>query len=159
MYLESTIPIKSNSISVYIARRLGEEVQLLLVNRLNAAEDDWGIIHTDVKPMEMCWQAALSQVRLDTSLVPDSVYSVDKVEISYDVKTHAVMLAPTFLAMFDHGQEVTPLDPDIRVMWLSVDQAMRNLPLASQREMVKMLHENYFLKEPCSKLKVYPTRF
>ena len=159
MYQESTIPIKSNSISVYIARKVGDRMQLLLVNRLDATEDDWGVIYTDVKPMEMCWQAALNQVRLDTSLVPDSVYSVDKVEMFYDVKTHAVMLAPTFLALFDHGQEVAPLDPDIRVMWLDIEEAIQNLPLASQREMVKMLHENYFLKEPCSKLKVYPTRF
>lgn len=156
---DSTIPIKSNSISVYICRRVENRMQILLLDRDTGSEDNWGITFAQVKPMEMCWQAALNEVRTDTGAVPDRIYSVDHVETFYDVKLHAVMLSPVFVAFFDHGQDTKPILPNVKSMWLDASESMVYLALAHQRDIVKMINKEFFAREPSEDLKVYPTRF
>jgi len=134
-------------------------MELLLVKRESEKEEDWSIIQSDVKPMELCWQSALYQVRLDTSEVPDRVYSVNHVLTYYDVKTHSLMISPVFLAIFDHDQETKPMDPDVETNWVDAYHAEKYLPIVSQREMVVTLYNEFFAKEPAESLKVYPTRF
>ena len=156
---DSTIPIKSNSISVYICRKKGDRMELLLLNRNSGQSKEWGVTLASVKPMEMCWQAALNEVRADTSAVPDRMYSVDMVETFYDVRTHAVMLAPVFVAFFDHEVETKPMLPDVNSMWLDAYEAEQHLSLSHQREVLKTIYHEFFAKQPSESLKVYPTRF
>jgi hypothetical protein len=138
---------------------MGERMQILLMNREGSERNDWEITFADVKPSELCWQAALNEVRMDTSYVPDRVYSVDKVEVYYDVKTHAVMLAPVFVAFFDFEQDTKPMLPDVNSMWIDAYEAEKHLPLVTQRDMVKLIYHEFFTKNPADSLKVYPTRF
>ena len=155
---DSTIPIKSNSISVYICRAQADRLEILLLNQ-DEGSDNWGINYADVKPMEMCWQAALNEVRTCTSDVPDRVYSVDMIETFYDTTSHAIMLAPVFVAFFDSDRATKPMLPSVSSMWIDAYEAEKYLPSLYQGEVLKMIYHEYFMKEPADKFKVYPTRF
>jgi len=155
----STIPLASNSISVYICRRVDNRMQILLLNRDPEGKDKWEVTFADVKQMEMCWQAALNEVRTDTSAIPDRIYSVDFVETFYDVKSHCIKLSPVFVAFFDHGQETVPMIPSVQSMWVDAAECQVYLDLGHQREIVAMIYKEFFAREPSEDLKVYPTRF
>ena len=134
-------------------------MELLLMNREDKDPNDWEVTFANVKPMEMCWQAALNEVRKDTSAVPDRIYSVDIVETFYDVVTHAIMLAPVFVAFFDFEQDTKPMMSGVGSMWLDAYEAEKHLPLSHQKQVLTTIYHEYFAKEPPEKLKVYPTRF
>ena len=157
---DSTIPIKANSISVYICRRVEDRMQILLMKREDSSHpDQWGVTQADVKPMEMCWQAALNEVRLDTSHVPDSIYSVDMVEQVYNTKAHCIMLSPVFVTFFDHSQDTVPMLPGVSSTWVDAYEAEKMLTLMHQSEALKIIYHEFFSKKPDESLKVYPTRF
>ena len=134
-------------------------MELLIMNRDPGKPDDWGVCQAIVKPMEMGWQAALNEVRVDTSAVPDRVYSVDMVETFYDVKGHCINLTPVFVAFFDYEQETRPMLPDVSSMWIDAYEAEKHLPLVRQREVLKVIYHDYFVREPSEELKVYPSRY
>lgn len=160
MQHDSTIPIKANSISVYICRRVEDRMQLLLLKRDDTkSEEEWSITTANVKQMEMCWQAALNEVRTDTSHVPDRIYSMDMIQQMYDTRSHSIKLMPVFVAFFDHQQETRPMLPNVNSTWVDAYDAEQMLPFMSQREILKMIYHEFFAKEPHESLKVYPTRF
>ena len=159
MHNDSTILIKSNSISVYICRSKNDRMEILLLNREESANDEWEVTCANVKPMEMCWQAALNEVRTVTSAVPDRIYSVDMVSTFYDVKTHTIMMEPVFLAFFDYEQDTMPMLPGVGSMWVDAYDAEQHLTLSHEREVLKLIFHEFFTKTPAESQKVYPTRF
>lgn len=157
MISDSTIPMRANSILVYICRECNGELEVLLVSDESLL--DWRVTATNVKQMELCWQAALSEVRKDTSDVPDRVYSVNKVETSYCVLSHAVLLSPIFVAFFDHDQLTTPMLPGFRTMWVKFKDADFYLDKPNQKETLTLIREEFHEKEAPESLKVYPNKF
>lgn len=157
MKTDSTIPIRSNYIRVYICREHAGELEMLLISKDSLL--DWSVSHVNVKYSELCWQAALAEVRRDTGNIPDRIYSVNKVETTFCVVTHSILLSPVFVAFFDHGQETTPMIQEVTTMWVKVKDATFYLEDSNHKEALTVLREEFYLKEPSEKLKVYPAKF
>ena len=157
MSQDSIIPVKANNICVYICRRVEDRLEVLLVNgKTSSGLKIWAVNYTVVKGSQMCWETALDEVRIKTSHVPDRLYSLDKVEQNYDPKANCIQLAPLMVAFFDNGQETKPVFSNMETSWVDAYEAEKLLPLPRQREALKMIYHEYFLKEPSILMKLYP---
>lgn len=157
MNTDSTIPLRSNSIRVYICREHAGELEVLLVCKGNLME--WGVCRANVKYSELCWQAAIAEVRRDTGNIPDRIYSLNNVETVYCVETHSILLSPIFLAFFDVNKETVSIIEGVTSMWVKEKDASIYLDNPNHKKILKLIREEFYLKEPSEALKVYPRKF
>jgi len=101
------VPIISHSISVATLRRHNGITQTLLLRRTGKSiPGAWAQIAGGIEPGERAWQAAVREMREETGLAPDRVYSADYCEQFYAVEKETIILAPVFVAFIDTDQPI-----------------------------------------------------
>lgn len=161
MQHDSTIAIKSNSLTIFICRKINvEQFQVLLMQREESINSEsWEVSSTQVKPAEIPWQAALNEIRKETSHVPDRIYVLDKIRQRYDTQSHSIQLSPIFVAFFDHDQLTKPLLPGVSSTWVNSTEAKTLLVSPELADIVDQITRDLIFNEPNPQKKVYPTRF
>lgn len=143
-------------VSVYVLHKTDNDCRYLLIRRSgNYLPNTWQMVTGGIDPGETAWQAALREVKEETSLVPDSLYEADAVETFYMLATDKVAFVPVFVAFVDGVKEVqlSPKEHD-DFEWLPVDLAALRLVWSEQRRIIREVHERFVLNTPHPLLKI-----
>ncbi len=135
--------IISDSVDVYLFRRVNARVQFLVLLRRPeiALGNTWHSVHSKVGEGETAYKAALRELRQTTGIVPHRFYSADLISQFYDHFSDTINLTPVFAALVE-GPGPVILSPDYGdFAWCELDEAVARLLSSAQRWAVRHIHD------------------
>lgn len=124
----------------------------LLIRRCSEyLKGTWQMISGGIDQEEKAWDAALREIKEETGLVPQRLYSADVVETFYMKSLDKIILIPVFVAFVQTPNEIalSPTEHDA-YEWLEYEQAKERLIWSEQKRVLSHIHENFVLQTPLS---------
>ena len=139
-------------ISVVVIRGSGMASEVLLLRRTHPPVGAWCQIAGKIEEHETAWQAALREMREETSLIPDALYSADTLEQFYEAEHDAITVAPVFVAKVDHAAQVTLNEEHDDFRWLPFDGAIDLVSFGGQRRILRDIQAEFVDRPPSEHL-------
>jgi dATP pyrophosphohydrolase len=154
--IRQEIPIRSFSISAYVVSvRDGRGRYLILRRSSRYLHGTWQQISGRVEAGETGWQAALREIREETGLVPDRLYSADQTEIFYETGQNCINLVPVFVGLVDREVQVVLAEAEHDAyQWIGADEASAFLPFRVQRAAIAEIEERFVRNPPSELLRI-----
>ncbi|MFA5393449.1 MAG: NUDIX domain-containing protein [Candidatus Ratteibacteria bacterium] len=155
MDIREETPIKSFSITAYICRIENGRGKYLLLKRCTSyLEGTWQMVSGRLEKGEKAWEAALREIREETGLIPDRLYSTGEVEVFYEVNQNCINIVPVFVAFIDSDQEVKISAEHSDYNWTTVDEASKRLGFEQQKRMTKKIEDIFVCQKPNEFLRI-----
>ena len=144
--------IKIRVIDCHIAYYHNNDWLFLLLKRSNDKiypgiwQGVTGKIDNDEEP----YKAALRELKEETNLTPQKMWTIDKVNLFYDAKKNIMNLIPVFGVIVD-TQKVVLSNEHIEYKWYNIDEAVKLLTWNQQKKGLQIFYE--MLKENKDRLK------
>jgi dATP pyrophosphohydrolase len=142
------IPIRSFAVSVVVLRKEGDEAQILLLRRTGTLLGEWCQVAGKIEAGETAWQAAIREVQEETGLSPEKLYSADICEQFYEADLDAISMLPVFVAVCGAEDDVALNAEHSEARWVSFAEALRMVPFAGQRNVLRHIQTEFVLREP-----------
>jgi dihydroneopterin triphosphate diphosphatase len=142
-------PVRCDAISAVLCRREGGEMRVLMLRRASKKlHGVWSQVSGGMEEGETVTQTALREIREETELVPDRLYSADICEQFYDPGRECINVFPVFVAFIDSEQEVVLNHEHSEFEWVSVDEAVTRVPFPGQRALLRHVEREFIQREP-----------
>ena len=144
--------IKIRVIDCHIAYYHNNDWLFLLLKRSNDKiypgiwQGVTGKIDNDEEP----YRAALRELKEETNLTPQKMWTIDKVNLFYDAKKNIMNLIPVFGVIVD-TQKVILSNEHVEYKWYNIDEAIKLLTWNQQKKGLQIFYE--MLKENKERLK------
>ncbi len=144
--------IKIRVIDCHIAYYHNNDWLFLLLKRSNEKiypgiwQGVTGKIDNDEEP----YRAALRELKEETNLTPQKMWTIDKVNLFYDAKKNIMNLIPVFGVIVD-TQKVILSNEHVEYKWYNIDEAIKLLTWNQQKKGLQIFYE--MLKENKERLK------
>ena len=148
------LPVSSHSVSVFLLRPDGQETQVLLMRRMGTLEGLWCQVAGGIEPGEKAWQTALREVREETGIQLDELWSADVLEQFYEPERECIALVPVFVGLVPAGTQVVLNDEHDAYQWVSFAEASELLSFSGQREVLSAVKREFVDKAPNPYLKI-----
>ncbi|OCP07172.1 MULTISPECIES: NUDIX domain-containing protein [unclassified Ensifer] len=142
------IPIRSFAVSVVVLRSAGSGWEVLLLRRTGTLAGTWCQVAGAIEANETAWQAGLREVEEETGLRLDRFYSADICEQFYEADRDAISLLPVFVGYATANATVRLNAEHSDFRWMSFDEAIRMVPFAGQRKVLKHIRDEFIDNEP-----------
>ena len=146
--------IISDSVDVYLFRRINGRVQFLLLLRRPevALGGTWHAVHGKVDEGETAYTAAKRQMRETTGVAPRRFYSADLVSQFYDHFSDTVSLTPVFAAQVEGPGPVILARDFSDFAWCDLEEAVARLFSTGQRWAVRHIYDAIAMGGPEAEL-------
>ncbi|MEF2071953.1 NUDIX hydrolase [Consotaella aegiceratis] len=141
-----------------VLRRLASTTQVLLLCRTRSLAGEWCQVAGGIEMGEAAWQTALREIKEETALSVDTLYSADICEQFYEPDRDSITLVPVFVAFVGADEVVTLNDEHSDFRWVSFDEAERMVPFPGQRHVLAHIRREFVEREPHPLLRIEPTR-
>lgn len=148
------LPIKSFSVSIFLLRGNGNDVQVLLMRRTGYLTGLWCQVAGGIEPGETAWQTALREVREETGIVLTNIWSADICEQFYEAPKECLTLVPVFVGFVPNDTEVALNDEHDAYEWLDFDAAQARLSFPGQRKALAAVWEEFVDRQPNPHLQI-----
>ena len=149
------IPVRSFLVYCYVCKMEKGTGKFLLLKRDSEYLDNtWQPTTGRIEPNETAWQTALREVKEETNLIPDRLYSANRVEQFYEPSQNCICVAPIFVAFIDSEQPVKLSTEHSDFQWVATDEAYNLLTFPQQRDTLKYIETEFIQKDPIDFLKV-----
>lgn len=150
------LPVHCSMVSIVVLRGHRRATRMLLLRRTGRyMHGAWTYVAGHLERGETGWQAALRELREETGLRPEALYSADACESFYDPRHDCVAVVPAFVARIGAGQTVRLNGEHDASAWLSRRAAQRRLPFPGQRLLVSQVWETFVHAEPPPALRIH----
>ncbi|TNC50770.1 NUDIX domain-containing protein [Rubellimicrobium rubrum] len=150
----SEIPVRCRAVSVVALRRKAGRNEVLLLRRTGSLRGEWCQIAGGIENGETAWQTALREMREETGLVPQALYSADICEQFYEADQNSISLLPVFLAMVAADQLVALNHEHSEFRWLEFDAAVALVPFSGQRSVLRHIERDFANGTPSEHLRI-----
>ncbi|SLN27511.1 8-oxo-dGTP diphosphatase [Roseovarius albus] len=141
------IPIRAFMVSLVALRRTAARVEVLLLKRNETLVGEWCQIAGSIEEGETAWQAAVRELREETGLEAQALYSADICEQFYETDRNAITMAPVFVAFIDEGDAVVLNQEHSESRWVPFDKARDMVPFAGHRNVLRHVEEEFIVRE------------
>ena len=155
MYKE--LPVRCYGVAAVELRKTGRKHQVLLLRRATTLKGHWCQVSGGIEPGETAWQAALREIREETDLIPNKLYSADVSEQFYEIDKDAIWIAPVFVAFVSDCAKVTTNDEHSEFKWVSFAQAKSMVPFPGQKNILHSIFENFVRQPPLEVMRIKTT--
>jgi dihydroneopterin triphosphate diphosphatase len=134
--------IVSNLIEAHIFRITDTEIEFLLLKRAEGEKYPgvWQMVTGSIEN-EKAFETALREIKEETSLIPDKLWVVPKVNMFYSSEQDYVCLVPVFAAMVSESSEVIISEEHSEYKWVGKLEAQSLLSWQGQKESVETIYE------------------
>jgi len=154
--IREEIPIKSFSICAYICKKANQQAKFLILKRCSAyLRDNWQMVSGKIEKNEKAWEAALREIKEETGIIPDELYSADMLEQFYEIGQNCINLVPIFVGFVENDAEVTlSSDEHDEYKWVSKQEAKQYLKFENQLKALEHIENRFIKNEPYQYLKI-----
>lgn len=126
--------IAAGTVDVFVLARVGTSWHALVLqrSRVTRCPSSWETVHGHLEPGEEPEEGAVRELREETGLVPQRLYSV-RVQPIYIVKTRTVQLGIGFAAIVSRDAPITLGDEHVAHEWLPIAEAMERVVWPADR--------------------------
>ena len=103
---------------------------------------------------ETAWQAALREIKEETGLIPDRLYSANEVELFYEVSQNCTNVAPVFIGFIDSHQAVELSSEHSEYKWVTCEEAVQLLTFVHQKKTIEIIEATFVRQKPLEFLKI-----
>ena len=114
----------------------------------------WQMVTGRIEKGESAPQAVLREIKEETNLVPDRLYSANITEIFYEPPDDCMVLAPVFIAFIDSDQTPKLSTEHSEYKWVAVNEASQMLAFDQQREILTKVDKNFLQTKPNELLRI-----
>lgn len=109
----------------------------------------WQMVSGGIHQGEKAHEATLREIKEETGLDVDKLYSADAVETFYMTSLDKITFVPVFVAFVQNPGKIvlSPTEHDA-YEWLEFEQAKERLVFSEQKRVISHIHENFVLKKP-----------
>lgn len=111
----------------------------------------WQGVTGKIKDEEPPYKTALRELKEETGLDADKMWTADKINIFYDAKKNIMNLIPVF-GVVVHSKEIILSEEHSEYKWCSIDETVKLLTWEQQKKGVKIFYD--MLKENKDRLKI-----
>jgi len=148
------IPIRCYGVSLIVCRKNRRASEILLLKRAPRYNGQWCQVAGGIEPGETAWQAAVREMKEETALVPERLYSADLLEKFYEMDKDAIWIAPVFVAFVPFRCSVVLNHEHTEYRWLSYRAALAMLPFPGQREILRAVRASFLKRRPATVLEI-----
>lgn len=148
------LPVKSYSVSVFLLKPAGDEIQVLLLRRAGHLAGLWCQVAGGIEAGEKAWQTALREVREETGITLRKLWSANFCEQFYEVEKECITLVPVFVGRVPDGTEVTLNEEHDGYRWVSFDEAREMLSFSGQKRALAEVKREFVDRSPTPHLKI-----
>jgi dATP pyrophosphohydrolase len=142
---------------VFVVKIEDNQARFLLIRRCGKIlKGNWQMVTGKVEEGETAWQAAIREVKEETSLTPLRLYTADYVERFYEALNDTIYFVASFVAFVNENAQVTlsPAEHDA-FQWLSYAEARQILEFSGQRAALDQINDNFLLKTPNERFRIF----
>jgi dATP pyrophosphohydrolase len=151
--MREEVPIRSFSVSAYLCKK--DSGKFLLLERTSQyLNRTWQEISGLIEPRESAWEAALREIKEETSLTPYRFYSADFVERFYEHGQNVINLVPVFVGYVHDDARVRLSDEHSDFIWVSLTEALEHLQFSQQKEAITHVQHTFVDNEPSEHLRI-----
>ncbi len=156
MDIREEVPIKSFSIAAYVCRiKQGKGRFLIIRRKTSYLPDSWQMVSGKIEKGEKAWEAALREIKEETGLVPDRLYSANATEIFYEASQNVINIVPVFIGILDADQAVRLSAAEhSEYKWVSPEESVAFIRFQQQLETLRMLEARFVQQKPLEFLRV-----
>jgi dihydroneopterin triphosphate diphosphatase len=150
--MHKELKIRSCGVSVAVVRKHGKTHQTLMLMRTNNKQ--WSQIAGGIELGEKAWEAALREIKEETGIVPEQLYSADTCEQFYELEKDSIWIAPVFVAFAKPNSNVVLNHEHSEYKWVSFKEAISMVPFPGQKAILKYINDEFVKKHPVELLKI-----
>ena len=134
--------IKVRVVDCYIFSQTGKDIHYLLLkrNKNRIYEHLWQGVAGKIEKDETAWQAAIRELKEETSLKPFRMFAVDHISAFYESHQDRVNLVPVF-GIEVKDRKVILSEEHIDYEWLSFKDAYERLPWNGQKKGLSIVND------------------
>lgn len=152
------LSLRCGMVSIVVLRGVGAATcMLLLQRRARYMEGAWTYVAGHLEPGETGWQTARRELAEETGLQPDALYATSFCEQFYDAGNDCIQIVPAFVARVADAARVQLNAEHAAFRWVTLDEAMEQLPFGSQRDLLVQVRREFVERTPADILRM-PTR-
>lgn len=144
----STLPIRSYIVSIFLLKKDNDETKVLLLRRTGSLAGVWCQVAGKIEANELAWQTALRETREETGLDVTELWSADVCEQFYEVGKECITLAPVFVGMVPPNAKVQLNDEHDSFKWVSFESAREMFSFSGQRRVLDAVKDEFVDRIP-----------
>lgn len=140
--------VVSKYIELHIFKAKNQKLKFLLLKRSpdQVYPGIWQMVTGKIKKKENAFETAIRELKEETGLEIQELYSVPVVNSVYLVETDEICLIPVFACKVSDKSIVKISEEHSQFKWMTVSQAIKLLAWEGQKASVRLI-ERYYLKE------------
>jgi dATP pyrophosphohydrolase len=140
--------VRPDAVAVVVLRGAGAAARILLLRRAYGAfAGAWTFVMGGVEPGERATETARRELREETGLEADALYTLGALDAFYDPVKDVVVHVPFFVARCEQGDVVTDAAHDA-YRWVDLVEAEATLMFAAQRRVLEDVRRAFVAGEP-----------
>lgn len=147
--------IRPFGISVFVIKKNAEPQYLLIRRCSKHLNGDWQMVSGKCEEGEAVWGTVLREIREETGLSVQELYSADFVEVFYELRYDMIMHIPVFVAFVEGDQKVvlSPEEHDA-YEWLTYEEARERLAFEKQQQALDHIQKYFVKSQPNKRFKI-----
>ena len=146
------IPIRSIAVSAVLLSEIDDELKILLMKRVKGGF--WCHVAGKVEVDETASQAILREIREETSIQVQQLFSADYLEQFYESSQNVIEIIPAFVGKRKKNQTVILNDEHTDYKRCNLSEAKALAAYLNQKKLYDFVWENFVLKQPEALLKI-----
>lgn len=129
-------------IDLYPYKLNGKKISYLLLKRASGRiyDGQWRMIGGKALSGESYWEAALRELKEETALKPQSMWTIPSVNSFYEHQTDSILSIPAFAAEIDETSPIILDSEHSEFAWFSLDEALDKIFWPEQRRLLTLAH-------------------
>lgn len=148
------LTVKSSSVSVFLIMQAADGAKVLLLRRTGTLAGLWCQVAGGIEDGEKAWQTALREVREETGIVLEGLWSADICEQFYEQDGECITLVPVFVGIVPENTSVKLNAEHDEYRWASFDDAQTLLTFPGQRRVLAGIKAEFIDKAPDENLQI-----
>lgn len=152
--VKQDIPVMCDGVSVFLIKGTGRGAQTLLMRRAKTLKGTSCQVTGSIEKGETAWQAAVREVREETGITLQTIWSGDICEQFYEPEKERIALMPVFVGYVEDWVKVRLNDEHDAFEWVTFPQAHARVTFPGQRRTMQHVEKEFARRPPLDMLRI-----
>ena len=142
------LPVRCYIVSSFLLKKDNDDYRVLLLKRKQTIQGAWTGVGGRIEEGEKAWQAILREIKEETGLTPQKLYSADTCEQFYGIDEDSILIVPVFVAYVSDDAAVTTNEEHSEFGWFTFEEAILKVSFPEQRRILRQIQDEFVQRQP-----------